>query len=200
MFDTNSRSGLRRELYSSQCDPRFWQILYWSYPIAYTGSDSESDTNFMNPLANLPLYKVITQLTPQELAFFSMIDAQLDKVESFYLAKEKEMVARSCVLLNQLEDLKDHREMFVCHFLFSLVWVINNSMVDIRKPIPKKGRPQARAWVPESCLAERHPRSLRTRKDKFLRRYCVLFRLDLKRPTTETCNIYRPFWEIDAAP
>ena len=73
----------------------------------------------MDPSANLPLHKIITQLTtPQELAFLSMIDAQLDKVESFYLAREKEMVARSFVLRNQLEDLKDHRDAFVCHFLF----------------------------------------------------------------------------------
>jgi hypothetical protein len=70
----------------------------------------------MDPSANLPLHKIINQLTPQELAFFSMIDAQLNKVESFYLAREKEMVARSFVLLNQLEDLKDHREVFVCRF------------------------------------------------------------------------------------
>ena len=73
----------------------------------------------MDPLADLPLQKIITQLTPQEFAFFTMIDAQLNKVESFYLAREKEMVARSFVLLNQLEDLKDHRDVFVCPFLFS---------------------------------------------------------------------------------
>lgn len=71
----------------------------------------------MDPSANLPLDKIMTQLTPQELAFFSMIDAQLDKVESFYLAREKEMVARSIVLLNQLKDLKDHRNVFVCRFI-----------------------------------------------------------------------------------
>ena len=72
----------------------------------------------MDPSASLPLHKIIAQLTPQELAFFSMIDAQLDKVETFYLAREKEMVARSLVLLNQLKDLKDHRDVFVCRFLF----------------------------------------------------------------------------------
>jgi hypothetical protein len=72
----------------------------------------------MDPSASLPLHKIITQLTPQELAFFSMINAQLDKVESFYLAREKEMMARSFVLLNQLKDLIDHRDVFVCRFLY----------------------------------------------------------------------------------
>ena len=67
-----------------------------------------------------------------------MIDAQLDKVESFYLAREKEMVARRFVLLNQLEDLKNHRDVFVCRFLFpTSIWVINDSMVDFRKPMPR---------------------------------------------------------------
>ena len=85
----------------------------------------------MDPSANLPLHKIITQLTPQELAFFSMIDAQLDKVESFYLAREKEMVARSFVLLNQLKDLKDHRDVFVSRFLFPSLSYDYNSMVDL---------------------------------------------------------------------
>ena len=89
------------------------------YPYLVARSDSESDTNLENPSANLPLHKIITQLTPQELAFFSMIDAQLEKVEYFYLAREKEMVAHSFVLLNQLEDLIDHRDVFVCRFPIS---------------------------------------------------------------------------------
>jgi hypothetical protein len=95
LFDTSSRSGLCRGLFS----------------IAH----SDSDTNFMDPSANLPLHKIMAQLTPQELAFFSVIDTQLDKVESFYLAREKEMVARSFVLLNQLEDLRNHRAVFETH-------------------------------------------------------------------------------------
>jgi hypothetical protein len=73
----------------------------------------------MDPLAELPLHEILAQLTPQELIFFSMLDAELDKVQHFYLAKEKEMMARSFVLLNQLKELKVHREVFlVCRFLY----------------------------------------------------------------------------------
>lgn len=72
----------------------------------------------MVPLTELPLQEILTQLTPLELTFFSMLDAQLDKIESFYLAREKEMMARSAVLLNHLEGLKYDREVFlVCRFL-----------------------------------------------------------------------------------
>jgi len=72
---------------------------------------------FTTPLAELPLHEIVTQFTPQESAFFAMLDAQLDKVESFYLAREKEMVTRGVLLLNQLEELKENRKMFlVCRF------------------------------------------------------------------------------------
>lgn len=73
----------------------------------------------MDPLAELGLHDILAQLTPQELSFFTTLDAQLDKVESFYLARENEMVARNFLLLSQLEELKYHREVFfVCRFLY----------------------------------------------------------------------------------
>ena len=95
----------------------------------------------MDPLVELPLHEILAQLTSQELSFFSMLDAQLNKVESFYLAREKEMMARSFVLINQLEYLKDHREVFlVCRFLFVFIrYKFNNTMANFREPIPKNG-------------------------------------------------------------
>lgn len=92
-FDTSSSSGLCRGL---------------------NLSEQRNDTRrFMDPSAELPLHEILTQLTPKELTFFSMLDAQLAKVESFYVAREQEMMARSLVLLNQLKELKDHREVFL---------------------------------------------------------------------------------------
>ena len=71
----------------------------------------------MGPLAELPLCEILAQLTPQERAFFTLLDAQVNKVECFYLAREKEMAARSLLLLNQLKELDVHRKMFlVCGF------------------------------------------------------------------------------------
>lgn len=66
-----------------------------------------------NPLAALPLHELLEQLSPQEVSFFTMLDAQLDKVESFYLAREKEMLARGHTLKVQLDELHDHRRLFL---------------------------------------------------------------------------------------
>lgn len=46
-----------------------------------------------------------------------MLDEQLDKVDSFYLEREKEMISRGALLLNQLEGLQEHQKMLVGHFL-----------------------------------------------------------------------------------
>ncbi|PPQ97841.1 LOW QUALITY PROTEIN: hypothetical protein CVT26_012937 [Gymnopilus dilepis] len=59
-----------------------------------------------------PLHEVLAHLTPQEKAFFTLLDSQLDKVESFYMAREKEMLARGRILQQQLEELRDHRKLF----------------------------------------------------------------------------------------
>ncbi|KAF8966562.1 SPX domain-containing protein [Flammula alnicola] len=65
-----------------------------------------------HPLAALPLHELLTQLSPYEVSFFILLDAQLDKVESFYLAREKEMLARGHTLRIQLNELNDHRKLF----------------------------------------------------------------------------------------
>ncbi|CAA7264392.1 unnamed protein product [Cyclocybe aegerita] len=66
-----------------------------------------------NPLAALPLHELLHQLSPHEVSFFTMLDAQLDKVESFYLAREKEMLDRGHLLQIQLNELHDHRKLFL---------------------------------------------------------------------------------------
>jgi hypothetical protein len=65
-----------------------------------------------NPLAALPLHELLTQLSPVEVSFFTMLDAQLEKVESFYLAREKEMLALGRTLQTQLAELDEHRKLF----------------------------------------------------------------------------------------
>ncbi|KAF9482763.1 SPX-domain-containing protein [Pholiota conissans] len=66
-----------------------------------------------HPFAALPLHELLTQLSPHEVSFFTLLDAQLDKVESFYLAREKEMLARGRTLQLQLDELSDHRKLFL---------------------------------------------------------------------------------------
>lgn len=60
-------------------------------------------------LHSLPLHEILTLLSPQEVAFFTMLDKQLEKVESFYRAREEEMLARGRLLQTQLNELNEHR-------------------------------------------------------------------------------------------
>lgn len=64
-----------------------------------------------NPLTPLPLHELLAQLSPQEAAFFAMLDAQLEKVESFYSTRAKELSLRTHLLHVQLRELEDHKKL-----------------------------------------------------------------------------------------
>ena len=66
-----------------------------------------------NPLAGLPLFEVYKHLGPLEMQFFALLDAELDKVDSFYAQKETEFQARTELLMEQFKELNDHRRMVV---------------------------------------------------------------------------------------
>lgn len=77
------------------------------------GSGAGSSARHPTPLTALPLHELLTHLSPHEVSFFTMLDAQLDKVESFYLAREKEMLSRGELLQVQLKELDEHRKLFL---------------------------------------------------------------------------------------
>lgn len=97
--------------------------------------NGSAGTRPLNLHAELPLHDLLAQLSSVELAFFAFLDTQLDKVESFYLGREKEMIARGKMLQEQLNELNDHRKLvlvcFNCHFQRMLI-------VHHRKIIPNK--------------------------------------------------------------
>lgn len=66
-----------------------------------------------NPMAILSLQEVLMQLSPLEIAFFTMLDAELDKVETFYVTREKEALEKGQMLENQLQELVEHRKIFL---------------------------------------------------------------------------------------
>lgn len=66
-----------------------------------------------NPLASLPLFELYKHLGPLEMQFFALLDAELDKVDSFYSQKESEFQARTALLIEQFKELNDHRRMIV---------------------------------------------------------------------------------------
>lgn len=72
-------------------------------------------TRPLHPRSELPLHDLLAQLSSVELAFFAFLDSQLDKIESFYLAREKEMLVRGTLLQEQLSELNEHRKIvMVC--------------------------------------------------------------------------------------
>ncbi|KAI0325162.1 hypothetical protein GY45DRAFT_281692 [Cubamyces sp. BRFM 1775] len=60
----------------------------------------------------IPLMELLPQLIPVERAFFEKLDEELDKVESFYCEREREMKHRANLLKEQLQELQDHRRAF----------------------------------------------------------------------------------------
>ncbi|KAJ6595867.1 SPX domain-containing protein [Mycena vulgaris] len=65
-----------------------------------------------HPYSELPLRDLLPLLSPPELAFFTTLDAELDKIERFYVAREKEMQLRTKLLEQQLDELSEHRKLF----------------------------------------------------------------------------------------
>ncbi|TFY58647.1 hypothetical protein EVJ58_g6292 [Rhodofomes roseus] len=64
------------------------------------------------PGAHPPLRELLPRLPPVARSFFDMLDGELDKVESFYCARERELRTRYEMLKQQLQELKDHRRAF----------------------------------------------------------------------------------------
>ncbi len=74
-----------------------------------------------NPLAGLSLFELYKELNPLQMRFFTMLDAELDKVNSFYAMKESELQDRTQVLIEQFKELNEHRHMvYVSVFIFFL--------------------------------------------------------------------------------
>ena len=77
--------------------------------------------SFQQPTQNRPLHEILPLLDPAEAAFFTLLDAELDKVERFYLDREKEFLGRTRALEVQLRELGEHRRLFcVRHLSVSL--------------------------------------------------------------------------------
>jgi hypothetical protein len=58
-------------------------------------------------------------MSPVQLEFFNKLNAELSKIESFFIEKEAEARVRSLQLRGQLEELKDHRRLF--HVTWSFI-------------------------------------------------------------------------------
>lgn len=64
----------------------------------------------------LPLHAVLAELGPLEADFFAYLDSQLEKVESFYSSREKELVVRTQSLQDQMRELQNHKKLISVRF------------------------------------------------------------------------------------
>ncbi|KAJ7892875.1 SPX domain-containing protein [Mycena olivaceomarginata] len=65
-----------------------------------------------HPYSELPLRDLMPLLSPPELAFFTTLDAELEKIEAFYVARENEMKVHTQLLELQLNELDEHKRLF----------------------------------------------------------------------------------------
>jgi hypothetical protein len=71
-------------------------------------------TRPMSPVTGvLPLRELLPLLSHLERLFFSDLDRELEKVENFYLDREKQMRTRSMMLEEQLAELFEHQVVHV---------------------------------------------------------------------------------------
>ena len=87
------------------------------YLLYFLVISSHSVTSF--PTTHPPtLAEVLEPMSPIQLEFFNKFNAELSKVESFFIERESEARERSMQLRGQLEELKDHRRLFHVSSLF----------------------------------------------------------------------------------
>lgn len=76
-------------------------------------SHNSSMLPWFSDRANTPLpslHQFLQQLSPVQQKFFKLLDKNLDKVDSFYQGREREMCERGNRLRKQLEELVAHRQ------------------------------------------------------------------------------------------
>ncbi|KAF9055434.1 hypothetical protein BDZ89DRAFT_20160 [Hymenopellis radicata] len=74
---------------------------------------SRGASSFPTPFAAPPtLQETRSLLSSVERSFLDALDGELDKIETFYLDREKEMTARAQLLHEQLHELTYHRKLY----------------------------------------------------------------------------------------
>jgi hypothetical protein len=81
-------------------------------------------------------------MSPARLSFFDKLDAELSKIEPFFIEKEGEARKRSEQLREQLEELKDHRRLFHVTGSFALYCMLRTERYLRRRMLTRRLKPQ----------------------------------------------------------
>ncbi|KAK0203403.1 SPX domain-containing protein [Desarmillaria ectypa] len=101
------------------------------------GARSLRANSALHPYSIPPtLQELRRQLCPEELSFLDALDQELEKIETFYLDREKAMQIRTTALEEQLHELSYHRKLFhETHPSTPKPWVLGKvGKVGIKKP------------------------------------------------------------------
>lgn len=82
--------------------------VYLLYSLVISSHSARSFSTTQPPT----LAEVLEPMSPIQLEFFNKVNAELSKVESFFIGREAEARERSIQLRGQLEELQDHRRLF----------------------------------------------------------------------------------------
>jgi hypothetical protein len=73
---------------------------------------SRSFASSSHETRRIAMKDILEDSTPAQRAFFTKIDNERDKVETFYLTREQEAVALAARLRAQLAELQQHRALY----------------------------------------------------------------------------------------
>ncbi|KAJ6487885.1 SPX domain-containing protein [Mycena sanguinolenta] len=109
------------------------------------------------PDSSVSLQGLIPLLSSHELAFFSALDSEVQKIEDFYVAREKEMKARTKSLEAQLRELNEHRKLFdAAHPAISRSWTafFKSFIPPFRRKLPFRAtHMEDSGEIPEESIA-----------------------------------------------
>lgn len=86
------------------------------------------------------LKDLLPTLTPTQRKFFDKLDLELEKIETFYLDREKDARQRSEALRVQLHELRDHRRVFYVSYAMCVLTAPFNVVCRMPIRLPQYGR------------------------------------------------------------
>ncbi|KAI0792468.1 SPX domain-containing protein [Abortiporus biennis] len=109
---------------------------------------------------SVPLAELMPQLTNKQKEFFEKLDSELDKVETFYVEREKEMKSKTHALKMQLHELQEHRKRFheaqAQHYWLAFSLIRRNAPVVAEHPrLPHQARKRRKFRSERSVSASR---------------------------------------------
>ena len=80
--------------------------------VVYRAASRASAQGHTTPAPSLPLYAYLEDLTPIQHKYLDKLDSELEKVEKFYSAREREACAQAARLHQQLISFSCHRDVY----------------------------------------------------------------------------------------